>query len=275
MAPLVLKTRLAIRTHTSTHSQQHGTLSLFHATILLRKEKWDASGANEAVGRVSANIPESTKQYVGKVFKREHLRGPSVYFGFGEERPFYVEKNPSLLVERLRHNVTFFYLNYLLLTGVLFCLSTLLSPTTLVGVAVLAAVWMWMIRASVDGNVVIGCKLMLLYMDQLDCVCGGFVSAPEDCSWLTFSLPCLHLPFIKKQRFKSPKRLPCSSCQSLRLFSCSGSFKVYFGGPSSRLDFWWRCTPFCEMPPCTRIWTTSWLWRGTSEASWEEKMHPF
>lgn len=122
------------------------------------KEKWDASGANEAMGRVSASIPESTKQYVGSLFKREHLRSVTVFFGIGEERPFYVERTPSLLMERLRHNATFFYLNYMLLTAVLFCLTLLISPGAILGIALLALAWMWVIRASQSGALLVGSK---------------------------------------------------------------------------------------------------------------------
>jgi hypothetical protein len=115
------------------------------------KEKWDSSGGNEALGRVTSSIPESTKNMVGSMFKKEHLRGPTVFFGIGEERPYYVEKTPSLLVERLRHNAMFFYLNYMLITGILFCLTLLVSPSAIIGIGLLVAAWMWLIRASQDG----------------------------------------------------------------------------------------------------------------------------
>ena len=110
------------------------------------------------MGRVSASIPESTKSMVGSMFKKEHFRGPSVFFGIGEERPFYVEKTPSLLAERLRHNVTFFYLNYMVATGILFCLTLLVSPSAIIGIALLAGAWMWLIRASQEGTLRIASK---------------------------------------------------------------------------------------------------------------------
>jgi PRA1 family protein len=116
------------------------------------KEKWDASGGNEALGRVTASIPDSTKAMLGNMFKKENLRGPSVFFGIGEERPYYVEKTPSLLAERLRHNFTFFYLNYLLIAVVLFCLTLLVNPSALIGIALLGGLWVWLIRASADGT---------------------------------------------------------------------------------------------------------------------------
>jgi hypothetical protein len=104
------------------------------------------------MGRVTASIPDSTKNYVGTLFNRDHLRGIGVYFGIGEERPFYVEKTPSLLMSRLRHNVTFFYLNYMLLTAVLFCLTLLISPSAIIGIGLLALAWMFVIRASSTGS---------------------------------------------------------------------------------------------------------------------------
>lgn len=119
------------------------------------QEKWNSSGANEAVGQFSQSIPDSTKQYIGSVFKRDHIRSITVYFGIGEERPFYIEKTPSLLWERLRHNLSFFYLNYLLLTGVLFCLTLLISPSAIIGMGLLALAWMWVIRASQSGTLAI------------------------------------------------------------------------------------------------------------------------
>jgi PRA1 family protein len=125
--------------------------------LLYSKEKWDSSGASAAMGRVSASIPESTKSYVGTLLQRQHLRSVSVFFGIGEERPFYVEKTAmSLVVARLKHNTTFFYLNYLLLTFVLFCLTMITSPIPLIGMGLLAGVWMYVIRASQEtGTLVI------------------------------------------------------------------------------------------------------------------------
>jgi PRA1 family protein len=120
--------------------------------VFLSKEKWDASGGNEALGRVTASIPESTKTMVGSMFKREHFRGPTVFFGFGEERAFYVEKIPSLLMDRLRHNITFFYLNYTVITGILFCMTLLVSPGAIIGIALLGAAWFWLVRTSQDGT---------------------------------------------------------------------------------------------------------------------------
>jgi hypothetical protein len=132
----------------------------FFCLFICSQEKWNSSGANEAMGQFSSHIPDSTKQYFGSVLKREHLRSLTVYFGIGEERPFYLEKNPSLLIERLRHNITFFYLNYMIVTGILFCLTLLVHPSAIIGMGLLAMAWMWVARASQSGSLSISGKFV-------------------------------------------------------------------------------------------------------------------
>lgn len=133
---------------------------MFHTT--LRKEKWDSSGASQAMSNFSARIPDSTKDYIssttGQLFSRDQLRTISVCFGIGEERPFYIEKNPALIAERVKHNLQFFYLNYLLLTAVLFCLTLLTSPLAIIGIGLLGALWMYVIKASQSGSLKIAGK---------------------------------------------------------------------------------------------------------------------
>mmetsp|Transcript_23343 Transcript_23343/g.38005 ORF Transcript_23343/g.38005 Transcript_23343/m.38005 type:complete len:188 (-) Transcript_23343:1859-2422(-) len=154
---------------------QGSTLSTLVGVMNSAKEKWDSSGASEAMSNFSASIPDSTKDYIsattGQLFSRDRLRTVSVYFGIGEERPFYVEKTPSLLVARLKHNVQFFYLNYLMLTAVLFCLTLLISPSAIIGIGLLGALWMYVIRASQSGSLKIGgtslvafCLLVCVYI---------------------------------------------------------------------------------------------------------------
>lgn len=124
------------------------------------KEKWDSSGANEAMSKFSASIPDSTKDYIsqttGQLFSRQKLRSVSVCFGIGEERAFYVEKTPSLLIARIKHNAQFFYLNYLLLLAVLFGLTLFVTPSAIIGIVLLAGAWMYVIRASQSGSLKVG-----------------------------------------------------------------------------------------------------------------------
>ena len=90
------------------------------------------------------------------MFNRQHLRSVAVVFGIGEERPFYVEKAPALLMERVRHNFSFFYLNYMALTAVMFTLTLLISPTAIIGIGLLGFAWMYMIRSTTNGHIKIG-----------------------------------------------------------------------------------------------------------------------
>ena len=115
------------------------------------------------MSRVTANIPEGTQEYLSatgkRLFDRRKLRGVAVVFGIGEERPFYVEKAPSLLVARLKHNVQFFFLNYLIFTLALFCISVITSPSALIGIALLGALWAYVIRQTQTGSMRISGRL--------------------------------------------------------------------------------------------------------------------
>lgn len=124
------------------------------------KEKWESSGASRAVSDVYAQVPQGTKDYFTsasqQMFNRQHLRPVAVVFGIGEERPFYIEKAPALLMERVRHNFSFFYLNYMALTAVMFTLTLLISPTAILGIGLLGFAWMYMIRSTTNGHIKIG-----------------------------------------------------------------------------------------------------------------------
>ena len=108
---------------------------------------------------MAGHIPEGTKQYfsstTGQLFNRQRMRSVGVCFGIGEERPFYVEKAPALLMARMKHNVSFFFLNYMILTGVLFCLTLLVSPSAIIGIALLGALWAYVIRQTQSGSLVL------------------------------------------------------------------------------------------------------------------------
>jgi hypothetical protein len=108
------------------------------------------------LGKMSSSIPQGTKDYIGTasktIFNREHIRPVTVFFGVGEERPFYIEKSPSLLIARLRHNATFFYLNYMLMFAVLFMLTLFISPSAIIGIGLLGLAWIYVVRASQDGE---------------------------------------------------------------------------------------------------------------------------
>jgi len=113
------------------------------------------SGGSDIANSITNAIPDRTKDYINetreKMFNRDQLRSPTIFFGIGEEKPFYFERTPSLIVERFQHNVSFFYLNYLLLTAILFALTLLISPSALIGIAFLAVAWVSVIRVTKDG----------------------------------------------------------------------------------------------------------------------------
>lgn len=137
-----------------------GTLSALGGMFASAKETFKNSGGNEVISSVSASIPQGTKDYItvakSKFFNRDQLRSITVFFGIGEEKAFYIEKVPSLIVERLRHNVMFFYLNYILLTTVLFCLTLVISPGAIIGIGLLGFAWLAVIRATAEGPIKLG-----------------------------------------------------------------------------------------------------------------------
>ena len=159
--------------------------SLFSLTVPLKchcsKEKWDSSGGNELVGKVTSSIPQGTKDYLGNasktMFNREHLRSITIFFGLGEERPFYVEKSPSLLMARLRHNTAFFYLNYMMMFAVLFVLTLVTTPFAIIGIGLLGLAWVYIIRSSQEGilkfygTLLKSCSYMPLLCSMPKCVC--------------------------------------------------------------------------------------------------------
>merc|ERR1712151_1282977 len=74
-----------------------------------------------------------------------------IYLGFGEERPYHCESSPELLADRIRHNLTYFYLNYGVLTVSLFALSVVTNPVTVFWLAIVAAMWVYVVRTTESG----------------------------------------------------------------------------------------------------------------------------
>ena len=78
------------------------------------------------------------------------FRSPRLYLGLGESKPFYLETNFSLLIDRLSHNLKYFYLNYLFLTVVLFAMTLMISPSSLISIGILSAAWFYVIKITND-----------------------------------------------------------------------------------------------------------------------------
>lgn len=121
---------------------------------------YNRNQANQAMTQVSAAIPQEAKNYMKtakeKILDSDKLRSFSVFFGIGEDGAYSIALNPTVLCPRLKHNILFFYLNYILLAAVVFAitlLATMLNPMTLVILAVLAAAWFVVIRSTSEGSV--------------------------------------------------------------------------------------------------------------------------
>jgi len=133
-----------------------GALSALSSASSSLKNAWENSGAKDALANAQSNLPQGTQDTLSlaksKIFNRQNLRSPTIFFGIGEEQPFYVEKVPSLITERVKHNLSFFYLNYAGVTAILFCLTLLISPSAIIGIGLLGMAWMAIIRATSEGS---------------------------------------------------------------------------------------------------------------------------
>lgn len=115
-------------------------------------EKWDSSNVSKAVNKAVAAVPQSTKDFLtsttGELFDRKNLRGFQACFGLGEGKPFSIEKSFGPLKERVTSNMQFFYLNYVLLGAILFCLTLVVSPSAIIGIGGLVVVWYLFIQRA-------------------------------------------------------------------------------------------------------------------------------
>jgi len=114
------------------------------------------AGGNEVFSSFTSSIPQGTQDMISearaKIFNLDYLRSLKVFLGIGEEKPFYLERSLSLIVPRLSHNLNFFYLNYLIITGILFLLTLLISPSAIIVIGLLALAWMSVIKATLEGS---------------------------------------------------------------------------------------------------------------------------
>lgn len=147
---------------------------------MFRKETFNKSGGQEVLNSVSASIPQGTKDYIqnakSRIFNRDQLRSISVFFGIGDEKAFYLEKNPALIMSRVKHNLSFFYMNYILLAAILFMLTLVISPGAIIGIGLLGLAWVSVLRAVADGS----CTVKMVTISQRQAYIGmavlsGFV----------------------------------------------------------------------------------------------------
>jgi hypothetical protein len=133
-----------------------GYFTVMSGLLSSAQSRWEGSKGPEMLSGVTAHIPQGTKDYVldtqKRLFNPQYLRSPSVYFGFGEQKAFFIEKNPALLYDRIKHNLMFFYLNYVLITVVLFFLTLLISPSAIIGMGLLGLAWVSVMKATQSGS---------------------------------------------------------------------------------------------------------------------------
>jgi len=151
----------------TSNDESSSTTSALLGTVLgTVKSQWEAgknsegmSKASEVISNVTSSIPQGTKDLLSEAGARflnpAFIRSPKVFFGVGEERPFFVERQASLLVSRVKHNLSYFYLNYAILTAILFFLTLIVSPGAIIEVGILAVLWGTVIRATSSGSVTI------------------------------------------------------------------------------------------------------------------------
>jgi hypothetical protein len=85
-----------------------------------------------------------------QMFSRDKLRSISVFFGMGQETQAYSCLLSPAMLDRVRQNFSFFYLNYMVLTAALFFLPVVFSFTAWVVIGALAAAWIGMINSVTD-----------------------------------------------------------------------------------------------------------------------------
>jgi PRA1 family protein len=98
---------------------------------------------------MSAGLSDSAQ----RLFSRENLRSPASMLGSGEGRAFSCTVSPTALVERIRYNCGFFYLNYMLLTALIFVVNVFFSPSSWMGVLFLTLLWAGMINTVTDERI--------------------------------------------------------------------------------------------------------------------------
>ncbi|GMH65597.1 hypothetical protein TrVE_jg9485 [Triparma verrucosa] len=148
------------------------------------QSKWASSSGPTHVSKITSSLPDSVKSRASTLtstyFNMRYFRSPKVYLGMGEDKPFYVETNVGLNVDRVKHNLTYFYLNYIFLTFLLFALTLMISPSSLISIAILAFAWFYVLKVTADdgysiGGVVVTQKVATAVMGVITVLCLTYV----------------------------------------------------------------------------------------------------
>lgn len=122
-----------------------------------------AEKAKQTMNQVSGAMPAEAKSAIQSakehIWDSDELRSLSMFFGIGESNTFSIAINPTILCPRLKNNLFFFYLNYILLTAIVFCvilLATVLNPTSLIMLGALGLGWFVVLQATSEGSATMG-----------------------------------------------------------------------------------------------------------------------
>lgn len=136
-----------------------GAAALLGKVVGNVSSKWQGSKGEEVLKGVTSSVSQETKDYLNdakvRLFNPAYIRSPKIFFGIGEDRPFFFEKGPQLLIDRLKHNTFYFYLNYFLITAIIFIL-TLLTSRAIIGFVLLALAWVGFFKATASGSISLG-----------------------------------------------------------------------------------------------------------------------
>jgi len=122
-----------------------------------------ANTANETLNKASAAVPQETKDLLrnakNRILENDKLRSFSSFVGKGEQSAFSLTVQPGILCPRLKKNILYFYLNYILIAAIVMVitlLATMLNPKTIISVAVLLLAWFFVLQSTADGGMKLG-----------------------------------------------------------------------------------------------------------------------
>ena len=123
------------------------------------KTKWNSSSGPSTLSTITTSLPPSIQTRAATLtssfLSPRHFRPLTSCLGIGEQRPYYLETVPTLAIDRLRTNLRHYYLNYTALAAVLFALTLLVSPTSIISLAILAAAWAYALKVTGDEGVLV------------------------------------------------------------------------------------------------------------------------
>ncbi|CCI41670.1 unnamed protein product [Albugo candida] len=104
-------------------------------------------------GTLVVEVPKSAiqrvKQNVQELIKLRNVRGISLFFGLGEEKPFNMPEK-SVVMSRLRKNMLFFATNYALVAMAVGSIAIMLNPFFLFVLLCLGGFWFYVLNLPVS-----------------------------------------------------------------------------------------------------------------------------